>query len=359
MQMETFHRIINANACNMQEIADSSVQLIVTSPPYPMISMWDDSFSKQNTSIGEALINNEANVAFSLMHNELEKVWKEISRVVCDGGFVCINIGDATRTFNENFALYSNHSKIIDFFVNNGFVNLPNVIWRKPTNAPNKFMGSGMLPAGAYITLEHEWILIFKKQGKRIFKTKDEKLNRKESAIFWEERNRWFSDIWDDIRGVNQKLTGNKTRLRSGAFPLEISYRLINMYSVIGDTVLDPFSGTGTTSIAALISNRNSLGYDIDKSFADMSIENVSTIPIDYANNIIRKRIENHNIFIKSYKNKPKYFCENLHTQVITSQETEIRFSYIKDIKKKENCIIAEYSSTAEDSVGFQPTLCL
>ena len=86
-----------------------------------------------------------------------------------------------------------------------GFINLPNILWHKTTNAPNKFMGSGMLPCGAYVTLEHEWILIFRKGGKRVYKKTEEKEIRRDSSFFWEERNIWFSDIWE-IKGVKQPL---------------------------------------------------------------------------------------------------------------------------------------------------------
>ena len=132
-------------------------------------------------------------------------------------------------------------------------------------------MGSGMLPAGAYVTLEHEYILILRKGGKREFKKESDKQNRRESALFWEERNLWFSDIWFDIKGTPQTLgaqnLGDKTaRKRSGAYPFELAHRLINMYSVKGDRVLDPFLGTGTTMAAAMAAGRNSVGYEMDAS---------------------------------------------------------------------------------------------
>src|SRR5690606_1592163 len=140
-------------------------------------------------------------------------------------------------------------------FIRLGFANMPNILWRKQTNAPNKFMGSGMLPAGAYVTLEHEWILVFRKAGKRTFRSEAEKKLRRESAFFWEERNTWFSDLWD-LKGVKQKITNSGSRDRSAAYPFELPYRLINMYSVKGDIVLDPFLGTGTTALAAMATER-------------------------------------------------------------------------------------------------------
>ena len=184
-----------------------------------------------------------------------------------NGRFACINIGDATRKVKDDFCLYPNHARVLTHLLKIGFSALPDILWRKQANTPNKFMGSGMLPAGAYVTLEHEYILIVRKGSKREFKTEAEKENRRESALFWEERNAWYSDVWSDIKGTEQKLSKAISRSRSGAFPFDLAYRLINMYAVKGDTVLDPFLGTGTTVTAAITSGRNSIGVEIDKSF--------------------------------------------------------------------------------------------
>lgn len=243
-------------------IEDESVDLVVTSPPYPMIEMWDNIMSLQNPLIKEALSDNPSD-AFEMMHQELDKVWRECYRILKDGGMMCINIGDATRTINKQFQLYNNHTRIVDACLSIGFTNLPNIIWRKQTNAPNKFMGSGMLPCGAYVTLEHEWILVFRKGGKRDYKQANDKQLRRQSSFFWEERNKWFSDLWE-IKGVKQHISNSQTRERNASYPIEIPYRLINMYSQQGDTVLDPFLGMGTTTIAAMMSQRNSIGVEID-----------------------------------------------------------------------------------------------
>lgn len=332
----TSHKIIIGIAQNMKQIADNSIALVVTSPPYPMIQMWDEIMAKQNPAIRIALDNNDSYNAFELMHIELDKVWKEVERVLIPGGFVCINIGDATRKIKDNFALYSNHSRIISAFYKLGFSNLPNIIWRKQTNAPNKFMGSGMLPSGAYVTLEHEWILVFRKGNKRQFKTEKDKLQRKKSSFFWEERNIWFSDLWD-LKGIQQKIVNSETRKRSAAYPFEIPYRLINMYSLQGDTILDPFLGTGTTSIAAIAANRNSIGYEIDPAFLDIIYQNILSTPIGFYNSVIQNRVNQHMNFITERqanlkKSEIKHFNKNLNLPVMTSQETEIKFYSIKSI---------------------------
>lgn len=346
----TKHQTYFNVAQNMSYLEDNSIDLIVTSPPYPMIEMWDEIMGNQNIKIKDSINKLEGNLAFELMHEELDKVWNECYRVLKDGGIACINIGDATRTFNDNFALYSNHSRIISQCINIGFTNITNIIWRKQTNAPNKFMGSGMLPCGAYVTLEHEWILIFRKGGKRIFKTEEDKDLRRQSSYFWEERNLWFSDIWD-LKGTKQKLKDNSSRERSAAFPLSIPYRLINMYSVKGDTVLDPFMGTGTTAIAAILSERNSIGYEIDSSFGPIINDNIMNVNIDALNSFIRNRIISHKDFISErMKNKEiKHFNEKLNLPVVTSQETGIEFSYINSIKNNESVIKASYTSILRD----------
>jgi len=179
--MKTTHQIIFENSNSMVNIPSDSVDLVVTSPPYPMIKMWDEMFSRQNREIYEALNNQDGPQAFELMHRALDAVWNEVWRILKKSGFVCINIGDATRSLNGNFALYPNHSRIVSQMLKTGFTILPEILWRKQTNAPNKFMGSGMLPAGAYVTLEHEFILIFRKGEKREFKKSVKKENLKKT----------------------------------------------------------------------------------------------------------------------------------------------------------------------------------
>lgn len=303
--MTTKHYTYIGMAQQMTEIKDNSVDLIVTSPPYPMIEMWDQILGNQNVEITKALEENDGMRAFELMHRELDYVWQESFRVLKEGGIICINIGDATRTINGNFALYSNHARILNSLVSLGFVNLPNIIWRKQTNAPNKFMGSGMLPCGAYVTLEHEWILVFRKGEKRAFKSLQEKELRRESAYFWEERNSWFSDLWD-LKGVKQKISFSTTRDRSAAYPLVIPYRLINMYSVKGDVVLDPFIGTGTTTVAAILSERNSIGYDIDNEFQEIIDRRINSLNISDLNRMIDERIQSHLEFAEERKKNRK-----------------------------------------------------
>jgi DNA modification methylase len=264
----------------------------------------------------------------------LDPIWDETFRVLKRGGFACINIGDAVRTLQSDFAVYSNHTRILRHLLQIGFTALPMVIWRKQTNAPNKFMGSGMLPAGAYVTLEHEYILILRKGGKREFLSDTEKQNRRQSAIFWEERNLYFSDIWFDIKGSRQALHDKELRKRSAAFPFELAYRLINMYSVKNDIVLDPFLGTGTTMAAAMTAARNSIGCEIENGFLD-SITGIQNNIIRLAREITENRLKAHLSFIaeRTAAGKPvKHQNLPYGFPVMTLQEKEIIINELKEV---------------------------
>jgi DNA modification methylase len=343
--MKTTHKILFGNANNMEEIEDASIDLMVTSPPYPMIEMWDEIFSKQNPAIGQALEDENGKRAFELMNRELDKVWSEVYRVLRDGGFACINIGDATRTIGGEFRLYPSHARILRHCLKLGFSSLPEILWRKQTNAPNKFMGSGMLPAGAYITLEHEFILILRKGNKRKFTSQEDKRRRQRSAFFWEERNLWFSDVWEDLKGTNQNNIDKEIRERSGAFPLELPYRIINMFSVRKDTILDPFLGTGTTMLAAMATGRSSIGIEIDKNFKETLFERFEDV-VDFSNQLIENRLLNHLRFVEE-RTKAKgglgYKSATYGFPVMTRQEIEITFDELSRIIKKESEIEVEY----------------
>jgi DNA modification methylase len=333
--MITQHQIYFQDSKNMEALPSGSVDLVVTSPPYPMIKMWDSMFAGQNAEIGKALKKGDGFRSFEMMHRELDAVWQEVWRILKEGGIACINIGDAVRTIDSRFMLYPNHSRILNQFLELGFQALPAILWRKQTNAPNKFMGSGMLPPGAYVTLEHEYILILRKGPKREFKLDAEKQNRRESAFFWEERNAWFSDVWMDVKGTSQHLGDRAARLRSAAFPFEVPYRLINMFSVKGDAVVDPFFGIGTTMWAAMTAGRNCIGYEIEGGLRD-EIDVIKHTILPFANEKIKNRIRNHlgyldaNINSKSgFKYKNAYY----NFAVKTRQETELLLNPLMTIE--------------------------
>ncbi|WP_175059281.1 site-specific DNA-methyltransferase [Thermococcus sp. 2319x1] len=282
LNIKTKHKIIFGDSRRMYEIEDESVHLVVTSPPYPMIEIWDDLFRRLNPDIDKAFEKLKTmsdkqkkekfvREIYELMHETLLPVWKELYRVLVPGGVACINIGDATRKLNGNFRLFPNHARIIEYFETIGFITLPYILWKKPTNKPNAFLGSGFLPPNAYVTLDVEYILIFRKGEPRKFKPKDPL--RYASRYTKEERDKWFSQIWDDVKGERQ--THPKIARRTAAYPEEIPRRLIRMFSIIGDTVLDPFLGTGTTTKVAIELQRNSIGYEIDESLRPVIEEKI------------------------------------------------------------------------------------
>ncbi len=333
--LKTLHTVFYENSENMKELKNESVDLVITSPPYPMIEMWDVAFTKQNPEIGEALRSNDGNRAFELMNRLLDNVWNEVYRVVKPGGIVCINVGDATRKINGDFKLYPSHSRIMCNCLTAGFQALPEILWRKQTNAPNKFMGSGMLPPGAYVTLEHEFILLLRKGGKREFAREADRLHRRRSGFFWEERNVWFSDVWLDLKGAKQDLDDENLRKRSAAFPFELAYRLLNMFSVKEDLVLDPFLGTGTSMAAAMASCRNSVGYEIDPNFVDALAKRTTEI-VASSNRYISERLARHLEFVRERTASGrtlKYRNENYGFPVMTKQEVGILFNDVREMR--------------------------
>jgi modification methylase len=268
---KTQHKIIIGNSQNMAEISDCSIQLMVTSPPYPMIQMWDKQFSELDPKIGNlwqklASDCEEETVVqiYDAMHLNLAKVWSETFRVLVEGGIACINIGDATRSINGRFRVFPNHARTIEKCEQIGFTTLPYILWKKPTTKPmykgkGAFLGSGFLPPNAYVTLDCEYILIFRKGKLRHFPPKDPA--RYDSILTKKQRDEWFTQIWQ-ITGTRQ--TANELERRTAAYPDEIAYRLIKMFSIKGDTVLDPFIGSGTTVKLAMQNERNSIGFETD-----------------------------------------------------------------------------------------------
>jgi site-specific DNA-methyltransferase (cytosine-N4-specific) len=211
-----------------------------------MIPQWDSQFAEQGAD------------DYERMHALLARAWRECYRVLLDGGILAINVGDALRSTDGDFRLWPNHADVTAACRAIGFHPLPYVLWKKPTNRPNAFLGSGFLPPNAYVTLDCEFILLFRRGSKRTFPRLDP--DRFDSRFTKAERDQWFSQVWTDIRGTPQKTAIG----RSGAFPPEIPERLVRMFSVIGDTVLDPFAGTGTTLWVAARLGRKAVGVEWD-----------------------------------------------------------------------------------------------
>jgi len=268
--MPTQHRIIFGNSQQMPEVESGSVQLMVTSPPYPMIQMWDELFCRDPKIAGlwqklEKEGNGETlRQIYDAMHESLAKVWAETYRVLIDGGIAAINIGDATRSINGKFQLFPNHSRITEVCEKIGFTTLPYILWKKPTTKPKykgkgAFLGSGFLPPNAYVTLDCEFILLFRKGKLRKFEPHH--TERYASKFTKAQRDEWFSQIWE-FKGIRQ--TASELERRTAAYPEEVAERLIRMFSVKGELVLDPFLGSGTTTKVAIENDRSSIGFEVD-----------------------------------------------------------------------------------------------
>ncbi len=355
--MQTTHQITFGDARRMKDVADQSVDLVVTSPPYPMIQMWDNLFRSLDPAVGEALDQQRGLAAFERMHGVLDPVWLEVYRVLKPGAIACINIGDAVRTVGDDFCIYPNHVRVVSRMLAIGCQPLPGILWRKPTNAPTKFMGAGMLPPGAYVTLEHEHILVFRKGSKRPFAGKEAE-KRRESAYFWEERNEWFSDIWTDLLGAAQDLADKTVRKRSAAFPFELPFRLINMFSVAEDVVLDPFLGVGTTMAAAMVCGRSCIGYELDPALGPSALKTISAA-VSGGSQRLRDRLKGHLEFVekKTIEGREfKHLNGFYRFPVMTRQESALIIHRPTAVTPfSENSFTVHYERLTDDTGPQQP----
>ncbi len=260
----TKHIVINGDSRQMSELEDESVHLIVTSPPY-----WQLKDYGTENQIG---FHND----YETYINHLNLVWKECFRVLHKGCRLCINIGDqfARSTYYGRYKIIPIHTEIIKFCETIGLDFMGQIIWQKVTTMNTSgganIMGSYPNPRNGIVKLDFEYILLFKKQGNAPKPSREQKEN---SIMTNEEWNTYFNGHWN--------FPGAKQDKHLAMFPEELPHRLIKMFSFPGETVLDPFMGSGTTALAARNLNRNSVGYEINQDF----------IPI------IRERIENNDVF--------------------------------------------------------------
>jgi modification methylase len=239
-------RLLLGDARRLETVDDASVDLVLTSPPYPMVPQWDEQFRAVGATTHGAML------------RVLADAWRACHRALVPGGILAVVVGDALRRGDDGFRLWANHAATLVDAERAGFRPLPYVLWKKPTNRPNAYLGSGFLPPNAYVTLDCEFVLLFRKGEPRRFPPHDAR--REASRFSRAERDRWFSQVWDDVRGARQ---GGPLG-RTGAFPPALAERLVRMFSVVGDTVLDPFAGTGTTLWAAASLGRAAVGVELD-----------------------------------------------------------------------------------------------
>jgi site-specific DNA-methyltransferase (adenine-specific) len=254
--LPTSHRLINGDARNLSFLEDESVHLVVTSPPYWNLKRYNEN-PDQMGHIED----------YETFLGELERVWRHVFRLLVPGGRLVCVVGDvcvARRRFGRHL-VFPLHADICVMCRRIGFDNLNPIVWHKIANASyevangSKFLGKPYEP-NAIIKNDIEFILMERKPGGYRNPSHSQ---REASRIQKDEFDRWFQQIWN--------IPGASTKQHPAPFPLELATRLVRMFSFTGDTVLDPFCGSGTTMVAALRTGRNSIGVEIDPEYCRMA----------------------------------------------------------------------------------------
>ncbi|MCL4481434.1 MAG: thermonuclease family protein [Bacteroidetes bacterium] len=248
--MKTHHKIINGDSRQMTELPDNSVHLVITSPPY-----WQLKDYGTENQIG-------FHDSYENYINNLNLVWKECYRTLNNGCRLCVNIGDqfARAIYYGRYKVIPIREEIIKFCENIGFDYMGAIIWQKVTTSNTTGggvqMGSYPYPRNGILKLDYEFILVFKKLGDAPKHSKEQK---ELSIMTAEEWNTFFAGHWN--------FAGARQNGHIATFPEELPRRLIKMFSFVDETILDPFAGSGTTSLASKNLDRNSVGYEINPEF--------------------------------------------------------------------------------------------
>ena len=259
--MNTKHTLVTGDSRNLSLIPDKSVHLIITSPPYWQLKDYGNGNQIGFHDSYEGYINN------------LNMVWSECNRILHDGCRLCINIGDqfARSVYYGRYKVIPIRTEIIRFCETLGMDYMGAIIWQKQTTmnttGGGAIMGSFPYPRNGILKIDYEFILIFKKQGKAPAPSLEQK---KLSEMTKEEWNTYFASHWT--------FGGAKQDGHIAVFPEELPHRLIKMFSFAGETVFDPFMGSGTTALAARNLQRNSIGYEINPDFVDYYKQKVDNV---------------------------------------------------------------------------------
>lgn len=259
----TRHFAIHGDARLMHEVPESSVHVIVTSPPYWSLKRYEDT----DGQLGHI-------VDYEEFLHEIDQVWQRCFDLLVPGGRLICVVGDVCLSRRQNEGRHTVvplHASIQESCRKIGFDNLAPIIWHKIANAAYEVSGSGGFLGKPYepnavIKNDIEYVLMQRKPGGY---RKPETAARILSVISAERYQQWFQQIWSGV-------TGESTKHHPAPYPVELAERLIRMFSFVGDVVLDPFSGTGTTILAAAKCARNSIGYEINSRYLHASIERLT-----------------------------------------------------------------------------------
>jgi modification methylase len=254
----TNHELIHSDSRGASHLAENSIHLVVTSPPYWTLKRYNET----DDQLGHV-------VDYDTFIDALDAVWKHCYRALVPGGRLIINVGDVCLSRKKNNGRHTVvplHATIQEHCKQIGFDNLAPIIWHKIANANYEVSGGGGFLGKPYepnavIKNDIEFVLMQRKPGGYRSPTPQERLL---SVISAENYQLWFRQIWSDLPGTS-------SARHPAPYPVEFAERLVRMFSFVGDTVLDPFMGTGTTNIACARWGRNSIGIEVDPKYFELA----------------------------------------------------------------------------------------
>lgn len=260
------HELYQGDARDLSMLGERSVELVVTSPPYFNIKDYENGTGGTD-QLGDLADYEEFN-------EQIDQVWKQCYEKLVPGGRMCVVVGDVLRSRSEHgrHRVLPLHATIQEHCTDIGFDNLAPVIWYKIGNASleaggnARFLGKPYEP-GAVIKNDIEYILLFRKPGGYRSPSVEKKIL---STIEADRHQRMFRQLWDNI-------PGEKQRDHPAPFPIELAERLIRMFSFVGDTVVDPFAGTGSTAVAASRCGRHSVSVELEENYVDIAEKRIKS----------------------------------------------------------------------------------
>lgn len=256
----TSHKVRHGDARDLSFIGDATVDLVITSPPYWTLKDYEPGLDGQLGDVED----------YEQFLNELDKVWRECARVLKGGGRICCVVGDVCipRKRHGRHFVMPLHADIQVRARSLGLDCVTPIIWHKIANGATEAAGNGggfygkPYQPGAVIKNDVEYILFLRKGGTY---RKVNQMQRALSMLNKAEMQKWMVSFWGDVRGASTR-DGHPA-----PYPVELAERLIRMFSFAGDTILDPFFGTGTTSIAAVNTGRNSIGVELEPKYVELA----------------------------------------------------------------------------------------